>query len=211
MNKAAALIFSGAVEGLVDEAILRAVLKHVGLRAGNIYGKQGKPDIRERIMGYNQAARHAPWVILVDLDHDAVCALDFLRSWLPRPSPYMNFRVAVRKIEAWLLADRDRIANFLGISVSKVPGNPDGLNDPKQTMVSLASRSRRRDIRQDMVPRPESGRQVGPAYASRLIEFTNDPLRGWRPDVAAEYSESLRHFLSSLCRRIEGDVDSGKN
>ena len=201
MNKPPALIFSGAVEGLVDEAVLRAVLRHVGLGAGGIYGKQGKPDIRDRIRGYNQAARHAPWVILVDLDHDAECAPDLLRSWLPHPSPYMNFRVAVRKIEAWLLADRERVANFLGVSVSKVPENPDGLDDPKQAMVSLASRSRRRDIRQDMVPRPESGRQVGPAYASRLIEFVNDPLRSWRPALAAENSDSLRRFLSSL-RRI---------
>ena len=115
----------------------------------------------------------------------------------------MNFRVAVRKIEAWLLADRDRVANFLGISVSKVPGNPDGLNDPKQTMVSLASRSRRQDIRQEMVPRPESGRQVGPAYTSRLIEFVNDPLKSWSPDLAGENSDSLRRFLSSLHRILK--------
>jgi hypothetical protein len=203
MNKPATLIFSGAVEGPVDEAILRAVLEHVGLRTGDIYGKQGKPDLRKKIRGYNQAARHSPWVILVDLDHDAECAPNLLRSWLPHPSPYMNFRVAVRKIEAWLLADRDRVANFLGISVSKVPGNPDGLDDPKQTMISLASRSRRGHIRQDMVPRPESGRQVGPAYPSRLIEFVNDPLRSWRPDVAAENSDSLRRFLLSLHRVLK--------
>jgi len=200
MNKPPALIFSGAVEGLVDEAVLRAALRHVGLGAGGIYGKQGKPDIRDRIRGYNQAARHSPWIILVDLDHDAECAPDLLRSWLPHPSPYMNFRVAVRKIEAWLLADREGVAHFLGISIFKVPGNADGLDDPKQTMVSLASRSRRRDIRQDMVPRPESGRQVGPAYPSRLIEFVNEARGSWRPDLAAENSDSLRRFLSSLHR-----------
>jgi hypothetical protein len=36
-------------------------------------------------------------------------------------------------------------------------------------VVELARYSRRRDIREDMVPRPGSGRSVGAAYTSRLI------------------------------------------
>lgn len=64
-------------------------------------------------------------------------------------------------------------------------------------MINLARRSRRRDIRADMVPRPESGRSVGPAYASRMIEFV---IQRWRPAQAALYAESLRRAIECLRR-----------
>jgi hypothetical protein len=103
----------------------------------------------------------------------------------------------VREVEAWLLADADRIAEFLRVAGSRVPRDPEALVDPKAAMVGLARASRRRDIREDMVPRQESGRPVGPAYASRLIEFASS---FWRPDVAARQSDSLRRALDSLRR-----------
>ena len=38
----AAVVISGAVEGLVDEAVLRVLIRHVGASAGPVYGKHGK-------------------------------------------------------------------------------------------------------------------------------------------------------------------------
>jgi len=64
-------------------------------------------------------------------------------------------------------------------------------------MVNLARASRRRDIREDLVPRPEGGRQVGPAYSSRLIEFVSGR---WRPEIAARRAESLRRAIACLKR-----------
>jgi hypothetical protein len=152
-------------------------------------GKNGKTHLRQRLSGFNQAARHAPWVVVVDLDHSAECAPPFCRDWLPHPSAHMCFRVAVREIEAWLLADRERLARFLSIASGRVPANPEALDDPKLALVNLARHSRRRDIRDDMVPRPSSGREVGPAYTSRVIEFVESQ---WRPEVAAHLADSLR-------------------
>jgi hypothetical protein len=107
----------------------------------------------------------------------------------------MCFRVAVHEVEAWLLADRQQMARFLGVNPAKIPQTPDSLGDPKRTLVNLARDSPRRDLREDMVPRPNSGRWEGPAYASRLIEFVH---RFWRPSAAESRSESLRRCRLAL-------------
>jgi hypothetical protein len=189
---------AGAVEGLVDEAVLKRLIEHVGAVPGPVHGRRGKDHLRSRVGGYNQASRFGRWLVLVDLDGDADCAPPFVRDWLPQPAPGMCLRVAVRKVEAWLLADRDRLARFLGVKTATVPVGPEALSDPKGKMVELARWSRRREIREDMVPRRGSGRAVGPAYTSRMIEFVLDPDRGWRPSVAAISADSLARCIRCL-------------
>ena len=203
MQTARLVAISGAVEGLVDEAVLHRLVAHVGATPGPVHGKNGKAHLRQRLGGYNQAARLAPWVVIVDLDYDADCAPPFLTTWLPNPASGMCFRIVVRKMEAWLLADRERIAHFLSVAVSRVPLNPEAVHDPKRVMVELAAHSRRREIREDMVPRPASGRMVGPAYTSRLIEFVMDTAGGWQPEVAARTSDSLDRCLRRLRQLVE--------
>lgn len=190
------------MEGLIDEAVLLRLVKLIGAIPGPVYGRNGKQSLRQRLNGYNQAANHRPWAVLVDLDLDADCAPPFRTSWLPAPSRYMCFRVAVREVESWLIADQQHIARFLGVAVSRIPVMPETLDHPKETMVDLARQSRKREIREDMVPRPGSGRAVGPAYTSRLIEFASDQVNGWRPDIAASNSESLRRCLACLRKFI---------
>lgn len=197
MTLAKDVVISAAVEGIVDEAVVRRLIVQVGATPGAVYGKQGKTFLRERVAGYNRAARHAPWIILVDLDRDADCAPPLRLAWLPDVAPLLCFRVVVRQLETWLLADTEHLAAFLGVALSRVPGNPEGLEYPKITMVNLARTSRRSAIREDMVPREGSGRRVGPAYSSRLIEFVSS---SWRPSEAARRSESLRRALECLER-----------
>ena len=190
-------VISAAVEGIVDEAVVRRLIAHAGGTPGAVYGRQGKSLLRQRIAGYNNAARRVPWIVLVDLDRDADCAPPLRNAWLPQPASHLCFRVAVREVESWLLADVERLADFLGVSRSRVPAQPESLNDPKETLVNLARTSRRRDIREDLVPRPEGGRRVGPAYSSRLIEFVSGR---WRPEIAARRAESLRRAIACLTR-----------
>jgi hypothetical protein len=189
---------SCAVEGPVDEAILRVLLKYCGIRPAGIYGKRGKSFLRQKVHSYNQAASYYPWIILVDLNHEAECAPALRTLWLPNPAPGMFFRIAVREVEAWLLGDQERISAFLGVTISKIPQNPEMHDDPKHLMIELAANSRRREIREDMVPRPGSGRKIGPAYPSRLIEFATNRRSGWRPEVAARNSDSLNRCLRRL-------------
>ena len=191
-------VASGAVEGALDEVVLLRLGEHLGISVGPVFGRSGKSYLRERIDGYNQAARFSPWIVLVDLDHDE-CAPSLCAEWLPTPAEHMCFRVAVREIESWLLADRAGIAAFLGVPASRVPDVVDDLDDPKQTLVDLARRSRRRAIREDMAPRHGSGLSIGPAYTSRMMEFVGveGPNR-WRPDLAARASPSLSRCINAL-------------
>lgn len=186
---------TAAVEGITDEAVVRRLFSHVRAVPGNVYVKQGKPSLRKRLAGYNHAARHAPWFILVDLDRDADCAPPLRQEWLPQPAPMGCFRVAVRAIEAWLMADAEALARFLHVPKSRIPADPEALEDPKVEMVNLARQSRQKAITTDRVARQRSGRAVGPAYASRLIEYAHGP---WRPDIAAQRADSLARAIRAL-------------
>lgn len=196
------VFITAAVEGITDEALLRRICDYAGAETASVYGRNGKQHLLNRISGYNNSARYRHWVALVDLNSDADCAVAILRNWLPTPATLMCFRIAVRKLEAWILSDAERIAHFLGVSPARIPVNPDLLVDPKATVVGLAQTSRRNEIRQDMVPRPGSGQRVGPAYASRIIEFVQNTGAGWRPEVAELNSDSLRRCVAAIRRLI---------
>jgi len=133
----------------LDEAVLRRLVDEAGGSLQVVYGKMGKAHLRQSLNGYNQAARFTPWVVLVDLDLEYECAPLLCGEWLPNPAPDMCLRVAVREVETWLLADRERMARFLSVPVSRIPFDPEALDDPKGKLVQLARRSRRRDIRED--------------------------------------------------------------
>jgi hypothetical protein len=196
------VVVSGAVEGLLDEAVLKRLISHAGGQPGPIYGRKGKAQLLLRLPGYNLAAQFAPWAVLVDLDQDGNCAPPILPSWLAGPSVNMCFRIAVREVEAWLLADREHLAHFLAVPPRRIPADPETLASPKDTMTQLAQKSRRREVREDMSPRPGSGRRVGPAYSSRLIQFVADLQQGWRPDIASQSADSLRRCVKCLERLV---------
>lgn len=189
-----------AVEGDADEAVVRRLVDHVGGRIGEVHGGKGKPHLRGRIAGYDRAARHAPWIVLVDLDTERDCAVQLRDEWLPAPAANLCFRIVVREIEAWLMADAETLSGYMGIPQGRVPAAPEVLDDPKGAMVALARRSRRRDVREDMVPGNGSGRRVGPGYTRRLVDYA---VTAWRPDVAARRSESLRRAIACLRRLVD--------
>ena len=167
-----------------------------------MHGGKGKQHLLKQLAGYNRAAQFQPWAVIGDLDIGSECPPGLRQRFLPAPAPKICFRIVVREIEAWLLADRERAGAFLGISRTLIPIEPEAAPDPKELMVSLARRSGKRQIREDMAPRPQSGRQVGPGYTTALIEFVTDSA-GWRPGVAAENSVSLRRCLDRLRHVVE--------
>jgi hypothetical protein len=61
-----------------------------------------------------------------------------------------------------------------------------------------------------MVPRVGSGRKIGSAYTSVLIEFAGDSKQVWRPHVAAKESESLNRCLRRLTGLIRGACGTGR-
>jgi hypothetical protein len=188
---------SAVVEGDVDDVVVRRLIAEAGMDVSTVHVKYGKQNVRTRIASYNAAARQVPFFVLVDLDREYGCAPELIADWLPTPAPQLYIRVAVRAVEAWLLGDRQRIASFLRVKPAAITDVPEALLDPKRALVDLARLSTSRAIREDVVPRSRSGRTVGPAYSSRLIEFVTSPI-GWRPQVAAETCDSLRRARSAL-------------
>ena len=189
------VVINGAVEGNLDEAIARRLIAEVGAVPGSFYGRTGKQPLLKSVRGYNAAGRFEPWLAIIDMNTDAACAPLFVTASLPAPSKFMCLRVAVREIEAWLLADQAALARYLGVSGTVLPGQPEALDDPKRALVNIARRSRRRALREDIVPRQGSGRSEGPAYTSRFSEFVRS---SWRPRVAAKSSDSLLRTLNCL-------------
>ena len=68
---------TAAVEGDIDEAVVRSLIEYAQAKTRAVYGRNGKTHLQQRLSGYNQAARFSPWIVLVDLDRDAECALPF--------------------------------------------------------------------------------------------------------------------------------------
>jgi len=184
-----------ASEGLTDAVVGSVVCRHIGLTIYQHLGGRGKAELDRKLSNYNRAARSIKWVVLRDLDHDAECAPSLRRQLLSQDSRYMHLRIAVRAIEAWLLGDRQEFAGFFAVGVSRVPSVPEQLDDPKQTVIELVARSRKRDIRSDMVPERGSGRREGPGYAGRLIEYAETY---WRPHIAAATCPSLHKTIRRL-------------
>lgn len=186
---------SAAVEGIIDRAVVQRLFTEVSLPLGTIYIAEGKHNLRKKLPGYNQAATFGYWFVLVDLNQEAPCAPQLCKEWLKHRSPHLYFRVAVRAVEAWLLADRESLAGFLSVLVQKIPSSPDLLDNPKEKMIQLARESSSRAIQKEMVPTRSSGRREGPAYASRMIEFVS---RHWNVENAQKHSPSLHRCWKAL-------------
>lgn len=182
-----------AVEGDLDFAVARRLLSDQGAHPILASQPRGKEWLQQRIHGYNADARRVPWFVMCDLDRRA-CAPELIQAWLNTPSAKMCFRVAVRSVEAWLLAD-ESLASFLNVSPARLPRNPEQVEDPKIEMRNIARRSRLRGIREGVGGAPD--RQFGPEYTTMLTEFVRDY---WNPQRAAERSDSLRRAIAAVER-----------
>jgi hypothetical protein len=171
------------------------MLRDAGIDVAFVYGQKGKGWIDKNLAGYNLAAGLAPWLVVRDLNSDADCAPTLRMRLLPTPAADMRFRIAVKSVESGLLADRERMSEFLRVPITRLPHDPDSLNNPKRFIVDLARRSKLREIREDIVPAFGMSGTQGPAYTSRIIEFARG---AWRPRIAARTSDSLRRCIASI-------------
>ncbi|MHB8471263.1 MAG: hypothetical protein ACYDC8_00150 [Gammaproteobacteria bacterium] len=190
------MLFNSLVEGDTDEAVPRRIIGECGHAVGTCYGKRGIGYISSKISGFNLAAKGLPILCLVDfMDTRMACPPEVVGNWLPHRERNMIFRVVVRAIESWLIADRVNMAEFLYVHPSRVPEHPEDLPNPKRALVDLARSSRKSSIREALVPAQNTGAVVGRLYPSEMIRFTNEH---WNPRNARLVSPSLASCMSRL-------------
>ena len=209
-----------AIEDPLSERVLRRLIYHtrrdwtVGSRyplkalAGgrlnpkNITEKRGLSgygQIRAQLPAFNNLAKVKPFIVLTDLDIHVTCPGDLWAKWQPAAakSPNLLFRVAVKEVEAWLLADRSNIADFLEVPIGDVLTDAEAAKDPKLEIVNLARRSRSIEVKHALVPPVGSVAAVGRSFDSKLIQFSTD---FWDIEEAAKKSTSLRRAVRTLER-----------
>ncbi|MCU6500655.1 DUF4276 family protein [Rugamonas sp. A1-17] len=184
------------VEGYVDEAVAKRLLQECGHEVGVTFGKKGWNYIEQKINAFDRSCGAQGLFTLVDcMDTGKACAVEVVNDWLPQPGIAHVFRVVVREIESWILADRTGIASFLSVPLSKVPLAPDSLADPKQALIGLARTSRSKRVREDLVPRPGYAAVEGALYATEIVRFVNEQ---WNPVEAKLQSDSLNRCINRL-------------
>lgn len=189
-----------AVEDDLSEVILRTILLHrdYDYVVEAVFKNGGFGYLKKQTQAFNNLARAQPILMLTDLDNH-VCPPSLIENWLKNPQ-HRNFlfRVAVREVEAWILACEEELVGYLGIRQHIKCPTPESLVDPKADLLALASKSARRQIREAMTRRDSGGNlKQGPAYNSTLAEFVR---YHWRIDKAVDKCPSLQRLMSSLSK-----------
>lgn len=157
--------------------------------------KRGSGNLKKLLPSICKMAQSGLYtLILTDLDNNR-CAPELIEAWFKTKNISDNvlFRVAVREIETWLLADRTGLAKFLGIAVDNFNNNPDSLSDPKRHLLDIIRKKGRKRYHRDMLP--SGSAHVGPEYNARLCTFVQER---WNIDTATKKSLSLQRALVAI-------------
>lgn len=193
-------------EGLADVAVARKMI----LAAGGMPGidfltarkQRGKHSLDMRLDGLNRLARIGQVVLALrdfDVDDGEPCPGALVGRLVPAPEPLLCLRIAMRSVEAWLLADRECFAQAIGVSVISVTSDPEALLRPKDHIVALARKSRSRSVKRDLIPEEDAGITEGPLFGVWLSNFA---AQAWDPKRAAATGRSSS--LSKALIRLQG-------
>lgn len=185
-------------EGLLEVAVGERLLDVLGIDRTftRFIPKGGWEAFWRDAPRYNTAARHSgPVLGLVDLEQEP-CPSGLIGKHLPhgREASFV-LRIAERMLESWLLADRKALAGFMHVAAKHLPEDPDQEENPKLALVNAARHSRRKEVRDDLVPEEGTAGIVGRGYTSRLGEFVREI---WQPLNAQNSSQSLRRAIASI-------------
>lgn len=194
-------MFASCEDDLGKELLIR-ILNHVDVdTAGwvvNVAGGNG--PMREKIKQWGEVGKREHVVLLTDLD-TARCASGLIAAWCGRrPKPVgLHLRVAVRSAESWVLADRIGFAQFLDVSQSLLPRQPDTEPSPKQRLLQLAEKSPKRELRADIVVRRHGQPRQATNYNAALGPFV---AKRWNVSRAAKASPSLARTIHRLAASL---------
>ncbi len=173
----------------------------IRLREGFPANLQGSGTLKKRIPAIlKMAEKGIPTLVLTDLD-TFPCPSSLITDWFRKSPkeicahPNMFFRVAVREIEAWIMADRHALADFLAIPSANFVRDPDRLVDPKTFLINVVRKKGRKAIHRHMLPAGNA--RIGVEYNTVLSRFISER---WSPERAAGNSPSLQRALSALSK-----------
>ena len=194
-----------AIEDRLSDAVATKILEKFGIEIVKRIGFQGKSDLERKARELNRAANGITVFMLTDLDSPRDCPPRLVRSWIRGTlNPKFFFRVAVMEVESWVMADRMGFAAFLSVPLHRIPSPTDNILNPKEFLVSLARRSRKKAIREALIPAQGATLSVGNEYNTLLSEFVQDH---WDLERAASASPSLKRTLD----RLDREKNSGAN
>lgn len=198
------MIFYIVCEDQLSEAVMRKMVKDsltdLELEFISI-GKKGRGFIKSRINDFNNQSNNLPFFVLADLDTDS-CVPGLKERWLKRPCrDNLIFRIAIREVEAWLLADDRGFSQFLNLDpayIRKEVDFPDMVMNPKEKLIFLVERSRKKELKKDIVRKENTVFKQGPGYNTRLTEYV---LNYWDIERASVRSDSLKRALKAIQNR----------
>lgn len=160
----------------------------------------GNDPVKSKCEAFLNMARAGSYTfILTDLDTEE-CACVLIRDWFGIPQsdevylpPQCIFRVAVREVESWILADHKAWAKYIGIPAANFSTQPDQLDDPKEHLLSVIRRKGTKKIHREMLP--QGAAHIGPRYNEVLCDFVGG---AWIPERAAKRSPSLDRAIKAL-------------
>lgn len=199
------------VEDEATKAVLNKILSFVNGKSDNRFCMQpGFPSItrgfgklKKTAKSFVDTTRNGCWAIFItDLDNiDSIQSL--CNEWFSLPCfrllpPQMVFRVAVREVESWIMADVQGISEFFNIHESNFSDDPDSLPDPKQYLLNLIRRKCRKKVFQNMLP--EDNQCIGIEYNPQLKKFIN---QNWDIERAMAKSTSLQRAVICLQNKLD--------
>lgn len=185
-----------AVEDELGESISTRILGHFDLEIRHTIRGKGNVFLRQKAPEFNRSANRTAIFLLTDLDTPRNCPSELIRSWIKGPiNPMFFFRVAVMEVESWVMADRMGFADFLSIPMHRILSPTDNILNPKEFLLSLARRSKKKAVREALVPAQGATLSVGNQYNTLLSEFVQNH---WNLERAATASPSLKRTLDRL-------------
>ncbi|MGN8159814.1 hypothetical protein ACS8YF_14220 [Salinisphaera sp. SWV1] len=195
-----------ATEDMLSAAVIERLVEEAAgdLQIAVSIPGQGYGGLQRKLPELIRLAHSLPVILLTDLDR-GTCAPSLIASWCGRQAvpPALLFRVAIREVEAWLLADDERFATFAGVPRNKLSEAPETFVDPKQTLLNLVWRHSPTSIKDDIAVYRAGGPRQGLSYNDRLIEFVR---MSWRPGEAAHRSDSLRRAFQRIQELAAGET-----
>ncbi|NIF89162.1 hypothetical protein [Burkholderia sp. Cy-637] len=188
-------------------AIADALIAHSGI-AVDVQQRivaGGEAPFRQKIPAMNNVAKNVMPVLMVADADQAPCVVTQRNSWLPpNVSQRLSMRLAVKEAEAWVLADHVGFSNFATVSKDLFPTQPEAVPDPKQALLALVKKSKRRELRDEMLPGKGATSPVGLGYNVHMTDFVKNY---WNIGRAIDRAPSLARAIPRVASLLQDGVE----